>query len=121
MTSDASVPGSGHPGSASSTVSVGMADEDTTLDDMQDRMERILDARLSQSSDQQARESLAFTNFLHECLPSMSPVIFSQFITNVTAYTRQCMQLSRDGASRHNQGPIQDVVDANEYLPEPHF
>ncbi len=98
-----------------------MPDESMSLDEMQDRMDRILDARLSQSANQQDRESLAFTNFLHECLPSLFKEIFSQFITNVTAYTSQCMQLSRDAASRHNQGPIQDVVDASEYLPEPWF
>ncbi len=119
QTSSSMYPGEDHPGSMSSTVSAGMPDENITLDQMQDRMERILDARLSQSSNKQERESLAFTSFLHECLPDMTPVIFSQFITNVTAYTRRCLQLSREDASHQKQGPIQDVVDVNEYLTGP--
>ena len=66
-------------------------------------MEGILDARLSWSN-RQIQESVAFTNFPQSCLPSLSEEIFSQYITNVTAYTRQSMQLSRDGGSHQAQG-----------------
>ncbi len=113
-----------------------------SLEEMQDRMEGILDARFSETS-QQAKESQAFTTFLQACLPSLSEDLFSQYITNVTAYTRQCMQLSRAGGARDQEGmPLHeqaalprvlfgelvddgqvfgDVIDAAQYLPGPSF
>ncbi len=39
QTSSSMYPGEDHPGSMSSTVSAGMPDENTTVDEMQDRME----------------------------------------------------------------------------------
>ncbi len=128
------------PKKASASSTAVRAEGNESLEAMQDRMEGILDARLSETS-QQAKESQAFTTFLQACLPSFSEDIFSQFITNVTAYTRQCMQLSRAGGPRNesqmawqeqqalprvlfgemvdNNQVFGDVIDADAYLPGP--
>ncbi len=81
---DPSIPGGGggggstsqQPEKASSTVPLAMSDETISLEEMQDRMEGILDARLSQSTNRQTQDSVAFTNFLQACLPSLSKEIF---------------------------------------------
>ena len=134
----------------STNIPLATTDDNVSLEEMEDRMEGILDARLSQT-DRQTKESLAFTNFLHTCLPSLSEDIFSEYLTNVTAYTRKCMQLSRNVGSRQAEGSevesqrqhrttrqrriprvlfadvedgsgtIPDVINASQYLPGPSF
>ncbi len=37
------------------------------------------------------------------CLPSISDETLDDYIANVTSYTRQCMELSRNSASRQTQ------------------